>query len=80
MTLAPPPPARMLFAHSSPDYLPPFIHRSGHIDGSLVILTPAATCPAQELLLLRIPDEFLPATIVLLGFVPGHVAGIFFFC
>ena len=35
------------------------------------VLTPAATGPAQKLLLLRVPDEFLPAAL-LLGFSAGH--------
>lgn len=38
------------------------------------VLTPAATGPAQELLLLRVPDEFLPAAL-LLGFSAGHGGG-----
>lgn len=37
-------------------------------------LTPAAAGPAQELLLLRVPDEFLPAAL-LLGFSAGHGGG-----
>lgn len=38
------------------------------------VLTPAATGPAQKLLLLRVPDEFLPAAL-LLGFSAGHGGG-----
>lgn len=35
------------------------------------VLTPTTTGPAQKLLLLRVPDEFLPAAF-LLGFSAGH--------
>lgn len=38
------------------------------------VLTPTATGPAQKLLLLRVPDEFLPAAL-LLGFSAGHGGG-----
>ena len=38
------------------------------------VLTPAATGPAQKLLLLRVPDKFLPAAL-LLGFSAGHGGG-----
>lgn len=38
------------------------------------VLTPTATGPAQKLLFLRVPDEFLPAAL-LLGFSAGHAGG-----